>query len=365
MLAIGLLFACIAAVTAQPARTEPPRLYTNQSYVEDVTRAPDFDVTDKKAVFAFVLGSLPERVKVYPTENYYYFVFFHQGMRYAGNIRLENTTRDLGKVHFAYSIDFTEWKEQDRVFYTVFDATQGITVEKLDRLVYRIAFGPKSVIFELNDLSGIRPPDGMLGADERFIGPIFDESAIRFFLVYNQKLKLFHYVLDESAPVPEDFVASRLTDRLLIGKRTGFAFYRDHKRERKILVGVFESNARVNSYFDGPFDQLPDNFIEGESLRSALLEVAPELRGTIDRFGSSFDGESRYMIAPYAHYTTEDDLAVFHQCATSRRIAAELYPACFVLDEGAPARMSEAGGLRKKTPNVKKSGRANGATRKN
>ena len=39
-------------------------------------------VDDPMAVFAFVFDSLPDRVKVYPTENYYYFTFLHNGMSY-------------------------------------------------------------------------------------------------------------------------------------------------------------------------------------------------------------------------------------------------------------------------------------------
>ena len=58
----------------------------------------------------------------------------------------------------------------------------------------------------------------------------------------------------------------------------------------------------MNNYFDGPFDQLPDNFIEGETLRNAILEIDPKLKGKIDRFGGSPDGEIRYMIAPYKLY---------------------------------------------------------------
>ena len=39
----------------------------------------------------------------------------------------------------------------------------------------------------------VKPPPDMLRADETFLGPIFDESAIRFFLVFNSRLKIFHY----------------------------------------------------------------------------------------------------------------------------------------------------------------------------
>ena len=60
-------------------------------------------------------------------------------------------------------------------------------------LTYRVTHAAKTVTFVLNDLSGVKPPPDMLKADEKFLGPIFDESAIRFFLVFNSRLKIFHY----------------------------------------------------------------------------------------------------------------------------------------------------------------------------
>ena len=242
------------------------------------------------SVFAFVLGKLPDRVKVYPTENYYYFTFFHGHIRYAGNFRLDVTNRDEGKIHFAYFEDLQEWvPDEDAITHEILDAAKGVSVEKLAPLVYRVSHGGKSVVFELNDLSNVKPPPGAFGPDEVYLGPIFDESAMRFFLVFNRKLKLFHYVLDETVEVADQFITARETDRILIGKRTGFAYYRDHRLNRKILIGVHGANSRVNNYFDGPFDQLPDNFIEGEALREAILAVDPKLAGRIDRYGI-FDG---------------------------------------------------------------------------
>ena len=311
--------------------TAVPRLFTHQSYVEDVLRQSALPLKDTKAVFAFVLGSLPDRVKVYPTENYFYFRFVHNGAQYAGNIRLATENRDQGLVHFAFSGDFAEWKDEDAVHYQLLGAKDGVTVEKLEPLIYRVSYGQKSVVFELNDLSGVVLPATALAPDERYIGPVFDDSAVRFFLVYNTKLKLFHYILDESLPT-DTLVGSHVTDRILIGKRTGFAFYRDHKLERKILIGVFEGNARVNNYFDGPFDQLPDNFLQGDTLRSAILEVDPTLKGRIDRFGASPDGQTRFMISPYLHYRDEEELAIFHNCAENKDLAADLYYACFLVE---------------------------------
>src|SRR5262245_1998030 len=157
-----------------------PRLSTNEGYVEEATAAPTLAINDLMAVFTFVFSQLPERVKVYPTENYYYFSFIHQHIRYAGNVRLDVTDRDDGKVHFAYYEDLVEWREQSPVKHVILDASHGVGVEKVRPLVYRISHGGKSVVFELNDLSGVKPPAGTLAPDEVFLGPIFDESAIRF-----------------------------------------------------------------------------------------------------------------------------------------------------------------------------------------
>ena len=317
-----------------------PQLSTNQQYLEEAMRPPSLDIADLKAVFDFVLASLPQRVKVYPTENYFYFNFMHAHVRYAGNLRFDVKDRDHGVVHFAYFEDLAEWKDETPVTHRIMGKTDGVEVEKIDTLVYRVTAGNLSVLFELNDLSGVKPPPGLLTAEERFIGPIFDESGIRFLLVYNRRLKIFHYLLDETATVAEQFTAMRTVDRILIGKRTGFAFYRDHRIDRKILIGVFEGNARVNNYFDGPFDQLPDNFIEGESLRSAITAIEPRLKGRIDRLGISPGGADRYMIAPYRHYRLEEDLAIFHECATGKDVPAELYYGCFVFVEEPPAATS-------------------------
>ena len=323
------------------ARAGAPQLYTNESFIDDAIAAPSLPIANPVAMFAHVLGNLPERVKVYPTENYYYFTFTHDHVRYAGNIRLDVVDRDQGKVNFAYYVDLTEWKEQDPITFIVLDQRNGVKVEKLEPFLYRISYGSRSVLFELNDLRDVKPPPGTLAADETYIGPVFDESAMRFFLVFNRRLKLFHYLLDETITIADQLIPIPGSDRILIGKRTGFAYYRDDKIERKILIGVFEGNSRVNNYYDGPFDQLPDNFIEGETLREAILAVDPSLTGKIDRYGISPGGQDRYLIAPYRHYRSDDDLIAFQRCATSKRVPPGRYYECFVYDEDSGMQRAE------------------------
>jgi hypothetical protein len=85
---------------------------------------------------------------------------------------------------------------------------------------------------------------------------------------------------------------------------------------------------------------LPDNFIEGDTLRDIILDVDPSLAGKIDRLGGSPDGADRFLISPYMHYRQEDELLVFDRCAKSTKIEVGLYYACFIIDpdaeEGVP-----------------------------
>lgn len=189
------------------------------------------------------------------------------------------------------------------------------------------------MLFALNDLSQVKPPSEALAPDETFVGPIFDESGLRFFLLFNSRLNIFHYILDETVDTPEAFTPTRTADRILIGKRTGYAFYRDRKLPRKILIGVYFGNSRVNNFFDGPFDQLPDNFIEGDTFRDMLIASDPSLKGKIDRFGASPGGAKRHMIAPYYFYANPDELLAFDRCAADKRAPPGDYYACFVADE--------------------------------
>src|SRR4051794_22053593 len=171
-----------------------PRLETNESYVEEVLRPSTLAVGDIMAVVGYVFDSLPDRGKVFPTENYYYFSFFHSGVRYAGNFRLDASNRDQGKLIFAYYAD-AQTRDEVPVKHVILDGSRGVRVTKLEPLVYRVSYRGKSVDFALNDLSNVEPPATALAPNETFLGPIFDESAIRFFLLYNSKLKIFHYVL--------------------------------------------------------------------------------------------------------------------------------------------------------------------------
>src|SRR6185437_4785656 len=217
-----VLGALAAVAAAEEPKSEPkpepkaevkwPVLHTEQEYIDQVTRPSTLNVNDPMDVFNFVFSSLPERVKVYPSENYYYFTFIKDGVPYDGNFRLDASNRDQGKVIYAYSEDLAEWRGETPVQHRILDESQGVKLEKVQNLVYRMTYKDKSVIFELNDLSNVKPPANALAPDEVFIGPTFDESGIRFFLVFDKKLNIFHFILDETVKVADQLEPAKNMD---------------------------------------------------------------------------------------------------------------------------------------------------------
>lgn len=324
---LAALVLALLPLAGTPASGDQTQIYTNQSYVEDALNQPDFAIEDVKKVFGMVFASLPDKVTVYPTENYYYFYFYYKGIKYAGNLRFDIEDRDKGIVHFNYFKDFTLWQRDEADFSAELGTKDGVTVKKEGPLAYSVAANGRSVLFALNDLSGVKPPKDAVRPGEIYIGPVFDESGIRFFLVFNPELKIFLYLLDETVPVADQFNASAKSRRLKIGIRTGFVFFDDLHAKRKILVAVHQSNTSINNYLDGPFDQLPDNFIEGDVLERAILAASPEMKGHMDRFGNSPDGETRYLIAPYMQYEDESEVDVIAQCAAEEKLP--VYYNCF------------------------------------
>ncbi|MDX2264946.1 MAG: hypothetical protein NW215_08235 [Hyphomicrobiales bacterium] len=319
---------CASPAGAARETASGPTVRLHQSFIEDLQRAPSLDIADPLAVFWRVFSSLPDAVKVYPTENYFYFSFIHQGVNYHGNLRLDASDRDEGFVSFGYFEEYALWRSGGDVTYRRLGAAENVAVVKAGDLQYDVSFRGKTVRFELNDLRGVKPPEGMLNEGETYIGPVFDESGIQFYLVFNAEAKTFLYLLNEFAPNAETFEQSKSSEPIIIGRRTSFAFYKDRKRDRKILVGVHESNAFLNNYYDGPFDQLPDNFLEGDTLKNAIAAILPEYADKIDRFGA-VSGADRYAIGPYLYYAAERDLDYFDACVSDTTRPEAKYYDCF------------------------------------
>lgn len=324
---MGMLMFILVGTGASVAQDAPgPKVFLNQDYLESTLTTRNFEISNMMDVFQHVFSSLPDKVHVYPTENYFYFQFGYEGLTYAGNMRLDVHDRDKGTVHFAYFSQYEDWNSEQETHYKPLGLEDGVTVSKLDDLVYTISFRGRTVTFELNNLSHIRPPADVLADGETFLGPVFDESGIQFYLVFNKNKKYLTFILNEDVP-SSDRLFAYLPEKpfVLIGVRTGFAYFQDPYRDRKILIGVYQGNVQNNNYFDGPFDQLPDNFIKGNELQDAILTLYPELEGEIDRLGNFQNFDGRVLVNPYINYSYLGELDPFLECRNSAKTDIELY----------------------------------------
>jgi hypothetical protein len=309
-------------------------LHTNQKFLEELKVSPGFDVADLKATLKFVFSSLPADVQVFPTENYYYFSFFWKGFEFAGNLRLAARDRDKGVIHFAYFPAANNSSADGEMHYKALTEKDGVKVSRVSKLVYKVEYDGQAVTFHLNDLRDVKPPKSILAKDEVYIGPMLDESGFQFFLLYNSRHKIFLYVLNEEGSFPDLLQPIAETPMIEIGRRTGFAFYQDKYLRRKILIGVHTANVLANNYYDGPFDQLPDNFLKGDMLRTAINASDPSTKGNIDRFGYFKSGEGRYLISPYVQYQHPTDMLFYHECATRQGVSRSDYYKCFSVEGG-------------------------------
>lgn len=331
--ACALLVSAGTSGTAQPAPGEPGYgVVFNQQMIDRVEGAPAFNIDDAMETFAHVFAALPQNATVYPTENYYYFTFFWSGVEFAGNLRLDVADRDDGVLHFAYFSKNEPWNVELLTSYRPLTDKDGVKVEKVGELVYAVTYGDKTVRFHLNDLSSVAAPEGVTAEGDVLLGPTYDESGIAFFLVFNEPRKEFLFVLNETEPLNDILLPFNVDHpSLTVGARTGFAFYEDRHSPRKILVGVYDGNVSANNYFDGPFDQLPDNFIPGEELREAIVAKHPELEGQIDRLGAFRTQDGRFLVNPYVNYVYPGELERFLRCGDSA-LDKEKFYACLAPD---------------------------------
>lgn len=270
---------------------------------------------------------LEKEVFVYPTENYYYFEFPAEGKLIAGNIALFANIRDDGKFSFSY---FDRARVRDKNSSTQvreYSAKDGILVSKIDDFNYSITFKDKTVIFRLNDVGMVAPKRTTIFNEEVFIGTSFDESGIKFFLVYNNATNSFYWILNEDDFVPEKLI--NYSEDVFIGERTGFAFYNNKELDRKILFGVKFSNTFNNNWYDGPFDQLPDNYI-----KTGKIDIMKYIEKAYPNTINNTDIYSHYLInlakrvAIHPHqdyYTAEELLNVVLQCNSSSSSKNEFY----------------------------------------
>jgi len=243
---------------------------------------------------ALVLAASPKLAWVFPTEQYYYFEIEAHGRRIAGNLRFTDCAR--GELHCGvYDRD-----DIARSGYASLTAADEFTFSR--SVVDGI---PRYGITDL--LTGAvrtfavptaAPAAVALIEGEEAIAPIRDESGFGFVLVYDHACCQFRYLFAD-APSGEvgrwDAAAGVRTF-----EPSGFRFWTD-PFGREWLAAVTTEAVRLNTFHDGPFDQVPPDL----HLRPMLIEAYP---GIEQHAGDSLDAHGnwknrrgvRVAISPYA-----------------------------------------------------------------
>ena len=297
--------------------TPAPAVVFNQSLLEGYA-FEEIDLNDTNTVFELVFDRLPKRVTVYPSENYYYFILSIKGRQVWGNFCLPANRRDRGILSFAYA-EFEEYPTQSPANATRwkdYAAADGLRLIRRDASTYAARYRGKEVTFHLHRLRQEPPKRFALRSEEVFVMRTLDESGLPFFLLFNQDRNYFFWVLNDEEPVSEYF--TRLDDDVLLGRRTGFAFWREHSRgDRKVLAMVRRFSLERNDYYDGPFDQLADNDVDQTRVAQFIERAIPRAKGRIDKYGYFTDTErpSRIALACYGAYAAADDIIEFVKAA--------------------------------------------------
>ena len=281
----------------------------NQGYSSEEVDPEDID-----AYFWHVFSRLPDEVMVYPSENYYYFVDCIRGMQIWGNIRLPAGRRERSILSFAYA-EFVEFPTGTEPYLSrakYFTEADALTIQEIDKFTFLVKFNRRSVLFRLYKLSQEPPKLFSLRPDEVFVERTFDESGIQFFLLFNTNRNYFSWVLNEEEKVPDIFDA--IEKDILLGRRTGFAFWIDSdKGGRKVLALVRRLSVARNDYYDGPSDQLADNYVDRSRISEWMERANPSLKGRIDKYGYYTDTErpARVALACYGMYDSLADITDF------------------------------------------------------
>lgn len=291
----------------------------NEKFIDGLNN--ELNLYDTNEVFRYVFSKLDDVTFIYPTENYYYFKFPTNGKVIWGTLNLSAHYQGFGSLGFSYIERGNDINATAKVGgASNYSEADGVEINKIDDFNYNVTFDNKTVLFKLHELNLEPPKIAKLTSDEVFVEPTFDESGLGFYLIFNNATNHLFWVLNEQDYDNESFTG--YGEDIVIGDRTGFAFYVDEENNRKILIGVYALNVLQNNWYDGPFDQLLDNYVFTEQIEIQKYMEAndPDLAGKINKYGGLYENPGmRVAVASYTDYFFKDDLtSVLVSCEDSK-----------------------------------------------
>lgn len=272
----------------------------------ECSECPRADFDDPASVVQFVLRHLESEERVFPSEQYFYYRFPLATRLVSGNIRFVDVQK--GILHVGY---FDEADRESVRLAEIADGRDGTVRVSADGTIVDVAYRGLERRFIL-DRSWTQAAEAVpLLESERLVSGVLDESGFYLWLLFDERLKQFFYVLNEAQPLPDRLSVARTEPpRLEVGVESRFVFYTDVPTKRRILVAVSSDAIARNSYYDGPFDQVPPNLPIKTMLEAAYPYVS--MRGGIDAHGN-FVGlqHQRVAISPYQSYERLDQIVAF------------------------------------------------------
>lgn len=332
---LGVVMA-VAAIAAWPKH--PPgapglpagSLMTNEARINGLyTNANMLDV---KEAFRRVFDALDDEVVMYPSENALYFRVAVRGKLFDGAFHFDRGTADSAALGFSYAVIYEDRMrgrgKVEKAFHRALGPADTVFVEPDDSSGFVVTYMRKRVHFSSYRVAQSVPATLKLLPSEKLVGNTFDESGLRFHLVYNKNVHRLYWLLNEEGFVPEEFETFGST--LAIGMRTEFAFYRDSANHRMVLVGVNAYNVGANNWYDGPFDHLPDNEVHAGRLDMRQY-IAPHLGiepSKLNMYGGYVGREgTRAAVTAYTIYSQPSQLAFVDSLLALKKPADEFLAA--------------------------------------
>lgn len=275
---------------------------------------PPIDVADPRAMLRHILRSAGAEIVVYPSEGYYYFRVQNGPRLIAGNLRFDLMDAARGRLNFAYYSQ-AAFGEDPVDHYSLLGPEDGIGLFTVSPFEYRLEFEDQVTRVIIHDAHEERAAPRPLAQGELYVGPVFDESGVRFHLIFDEAERAFFFVLNPTTPLADTLTPYPDLPLVHVGDRTGYVYFEDARRGRWILVGVARRNIAGNSQFDGPFDQLPDRFVDPDRMRELLELAYPHLVGQIGPRGVYLKPpHMRAMVAPYRRYGSTAEFNELSDC---------------------------------------------------
>lgn len=277
----------------------------------------DVEFSDADAVMDAVFTHLPREAHVYPTDGYYYFQATLRDREVSGNFRIIDDGEAGPSLAFAY-FDVDNPRQYHAMQCGPDD--QRVRVQREQDGVYCVEYsGERRVFRDASRPFRVQSDAIKLTDSEQFVSGVMDESGILFQLLFNTDSHTFYYLLTPHAEMAEHWIVlEEATEyRVLLGQRSRFIILEDSDTDRWLLVGVSAAEVRRNTYFDGPFDQVPPDLNLAPMLEKAYPYTT---RGAgIDMHGSFRDREdTRVAVSPYQPYQTPAEMRKLIQMAYER-----------------------------------------------